>query len=90
MPPLGEQLKIPGIFTSDFAVARVLLREGRAYEQAVEQFSPYDKIQDENKEGREALRALLKRMKEERRAAMVFVNNRFEGNAPKTIEAIVD
>ena len=90
MPPLGEQLKIPGIFTSDFAVARVLLREGRAYEQAVEQFSPYDRIQDENKEGREALRALLKRMKEERRAAMVFVNNRFEGNAPKTIEAIVD
>ena len=88
MPPLQEQLKIPGIFTTDFTVARVLLREGRAYEQAVEKFSPYDQIQDENPEGREALRKLIQRMKEERRAAMVFVNNRFEGNAPKTIEAI--
>ena len=36
----------------------------------------------------EALRAMLQRMKEERRAAMIFVNNRFEGNAPTTIEAI--
>jgi len=88
MPPLQEQLQIPGIFTADFAVSRVLLREGRAYEQAVEKFAPYDHVQDENAEGREALRRMIQRMKEERRAAMIFVNNRFEGNAPTTIEAI--
>ncbi len=88
MPPLQEQLLIPGIFTADFTVSRVLLREGRAYEQAVEKFAPYDHVQDENPEGREALRRMIQRMKEERRAAMIFVNNRFEGNAPTTIEAI--
>ena len=89
MPPLKEQMNTPGVFTTDFTVVRALLREGRPYEQAVEQFSPYREVKDANPEGREALRALIRRMKEERRAAMIFVNNRFEGNAPTTIEAVV-
>ena len=88
MPPLAEQITIPGAFTTDFTVVRALLREGRAYEQAVEKLSPYDQVRDENPEGREALRALIRRMREERRAALIFVNNRFEGNAPTTIQAI--
>jgi uncharacterized protein YecE (DUF72 family) len=90
MPPLGEQIAMPGAFTADFTVVRALLREGRAYEQAVEQFAPYDKLQDENPEAREAMRALIRRMREERRAAMIFVNNRFEGHAPTTIQAIAE
>ena len=89
MPPLHEQMNLPGIYTADFLVSRVLLREGRAYEQAVETFAPYQDVQDENPEGREALCKMIQRMREERQAAMIFVNNRFEGNAPKTIEAIV-
>lgn len=88
MPPLAEHLAIPGAFTTDFTVVRALLREGRPYEQAVERLSPYDQVRDENLEGREALRALIRRMSEERRAALIFVNNRFEGNAPTTIQAI--
>jgi uncharacterized protein YecE (DUF72 family) len=89
MPPLAEQMALPDAFTADFTVARALLREGRPYEQAVEKFSPYRHATDENPEGREALRSLIHRMREERRSAYVFVNNRFEGNAPETIEAIV-
>jgi hypothetical protein len=27
-------------------------------------------------------------MQEERRAALIFINNRFEGNAPETIRAV--
>jgi uncharacterized protein YecE (DUF72 family) len=90
MPPLAEQFAIPGAFTADFTVVRALLREGRAYEQAVELLSPYDQARDENPAGREALRALIRRMREERRAALIFVNNRFEGNAPTTIQAITE
>jgi uncharacterized protein YecE (DUF72 family) len=90
MPPLAEQIAIPGAFTADFTVVRALLREGCAYEQAVERLSPYDEVRDENPEGREALRALIRRMREERRAAVIFVNNRFEGNAPTTIQAITE
>jgi uncharacterized protein YecE (DUF72 family) len=88
MPPLQEQIKLP-VFTTDFTVVRALLREGRPYEQAVERFSPYREATCPNPEGREALRALIRRMKEERRAALIFVNNRFEGNAPTTIQAVV-
>jgi uncharacterized protein YecE (DUF72 family) len=90
MPPLAAQIAIPGVFTADFTVVRALLRAGRTYEDAVKMFSPYDKVQDENPEARDALRALIRRMREERRAALIFVNNRFEGNAPATIQAITE
>jgi uncharacterized protein YecE (DUF72 family) len=90
MPGLAEQYAIPGAFTADFTVVRALLREGRPYEQAVEQLSPYDEVRDENPEARDAMRALIRRMREERRAALIFVNNRFEGNAPTTIQAIIE
>jgi uncharacterized protein YecE (DUF72 family) len=89
MPAISEQTAIPGAFTADFAVVRALLRPGRAYEDAVKMFSPYDQVRDENPEAREALRALIKRMREERRAAYIFVNNRLEGNAPETIRAVI-
>ncbi len=88
MPALAEQIALPGSLTAPFTVVRALLRQGRPYEAAVEKFSPYREATDPNPEGREALRALIRRMKEERRATFIFVNNRFEGNAPQTIEAI--
>jgi uncharacterized protein YecE (DUF72 family) len=90
MSPLEEQIAIPEAFTADFTVVRALLRAGRAYENAVAQFAPYDKIQDENPEGRQALRDLIERMKQERRTSYIFANNRFEGNAPETIRAVTD
>ncbi len=88
MPPLAEQLATPGTLSADFTVARALLRPGRSYEDAVAQFQPYDQIRDENSEARDSLRALIRRMREERRAAYIFVNNRLEGNAPETIRAV--
>jgi len=89
MPTIAEQMKIPGAFTTDFTVARALLRRGRSYEEAVKKFEPYDKVQEENPETRDALREIIRRMKEERRAAYIYVNNRLEGNAPETIQAVV-
>lgn len=88
MPLLSEQMNTPGVFTADFTVVRALLRQGRKYEQAVAQFQPYKEIRDENPEARDSLRTLIRRMREERRSAYVFVNNRLEGNAPETISAV--
>lgn len=90
MPTIGEQMRIRDAFTADFVVARALLRQGRPYEEAVKKFEPYDHIQDENPEAREALRELIQRMKEERQAGFLFINNRFEGNSPETIQALVE
>lgn len=90
MPPIGEQMKMEGAFTADFSVTRALLRQGRAYEEAVKQFTPYDQIRDENPDAREALREVIRKMREDRHTGYIFVNNRLEGNAPETIRAVVD
>jgi uncharacterized protein YecE (DUF72 family) len=89
MPELAEQIANSESFTADFTVVRALLRAGRTYEQAVAQFAPYEKTQDPNPSGRDAIRSIIEQAMEARGASYVFVNNRFEGNAPSTIEAIV-
>lgn len=90
MPPIAAQIAIPEAFTAPFVVSRALLRTGRPYEKAVEAFSPYTKVQDENPETRTALRDLIERVKQRKIPAYLFVNNRLEGNAPVTIQAVVD
>ncbi len=77
-------------YTGGFTVARALLRRGRAYEEAVAKFTPYAHVQDPNPETREALRLLIARARERHEPSYIFVNNRLEGNAPETIEAITD
>lgn len=90
MPPLEEQVKIEAAYTADFLVARALLRHGRTYEQAVARFEPYDRVQEVNEGARSALRALVERARQRRQMAFLFVNNRLEGNAPSTIQAVVE
>ena len=90
MPSISHQMRVQSAFTADFVVARALLRMGRKYERAVQQFAPYRAIQEPNHEVREALRNLLIRAKQRAEPAYIFVNNRLEGNAPGTIEAVVD
>jgi hypothetical protein len=67
-----------------------LLSKGRTYEKAVESFEPYDKIRELNEGAREAMRRVAERAVEAQKPAFVFVNNRLEGNAPTTIEAVAD
>lgn len=88
MPPLAAQANLP--MPAGFTVVRALLKEGRAYEDAVARFQPYDKVREENPETRDALREWIRRMREERRMSYIFVNNRLEGNAPETIRAVTD
>ena len=90
MPELREQIQLSDVYTADFTVARALLRKGRFYENAVAKFSPYKQVQDPNPEAREALRALIARSRRRHEPSYIFVNNRLEGNAPQTIDAIVE
>jgi uncharacterized protein YecE (DUF72 family) len=90
MPEIHEQMQLPEVYTAEFTVARALLRPGRPYEQAVARFSPYREIQDPNPEARQALRDLISHARERHQPSYIFVNNRLEGNAPQTIEAVVD
>jgi hypothetical protein len=93
MPPLDEQLALPGSRTSPaFFGARLLLRPGRKYEEAVKLFSPYDRIKDAYPEGRAAGTRLIHGARNQGGAAkgFIYVNNRLEGNALETIAAMVE
>ena len=90
MPELQAQIRLAGAFTADYTVCRALLSRGRGYEDAVKLFSPYEEIRDPNPEGRQAIRDLIEWARTNHAAAFIFVNNRFEGNAPRTIEAVVE
>ena len=89
MPEIGDQIARPGAFTADFTVARALLPRGTAYEDAVAALSPYELVREPNDGVRKGLRALVDRARARREPAFLFVNNRLEGNAPGTIEAVV-
>ncbi len=60
MPPVGEQLAMPGSQTNPALVAaRFLLKPGRRYEEAVKTFQPYDKTKEVNGEARKAGATLI-------------------------------
>jgi hypothetical protein len=63
---------------------------GRQYEKAVQSFEPYNEIKDVCDHARVGMRTIVDRALKTRTSAFVFVNNRLEGNAPSTIEAVVD
>ena len=93
MPPVAEQLAVPESRTTpDFCGARFLLRPGRAYEEAVRRFRPYDRVQEVNAEGRAAGARLIRdtAVAGKPRRTFIYVNNRFEGNALETIAAMLD
>ena len=88
MPPLSKQVEIAEAYTSDFTVVRALLRVGRPYEQAVQMFSPYERVQDPSESTRAAMTKIVERARKKREPAYLFINNRLEGNAPVTIDAV--
>jgi uncharacterized protein YecE (DUF72 family) len=90
MPPLSKQVEIAEAYTTNFTVVRALLRVGRPYETAVATFSPYDRVQDPSPSARAAMEKVIQRARRKREPAYLFINNRLEGNAPLTIEAVAN
>ena len=93
MPPVFEQVSTPGSRTNpNLIAARFLLKPGRAYEEAVKLFEPYDQTKEENPEARAAGRTLISEGKSAgpKRKTFIFVNNRLEGNALNTIAAMLE
>jgi uncharacterized protein YecE (DUF72 family) len=87
MPALEDQARLDDAYTADFTVVRALLTKGRGYEDAVDAFGPYDRIREPNEGAREGMEAIAWRAGP-MRPAFLYVNNRLEGNAPSTIEAV--
>jgi len=89
MPGVDEQMEIEGSLTADFTVARFLLKPGRAYQQAVDMFSPYKEMQERIDAARGAAAKLLESSFILKRMIYIYINNRLEGSAPFTIKGFL-
>lgn len=89
MPPLLHQHnRMEKCFTAPFTVIRLLTPLNMSYETAKKRAAPYNAIVEELPQMRKETVALIKQSIEENRQAYVLVNNRSEGNAPLTIQAL--
>ena len=69
---------------------RLLTPLGMSYEAAKKRAEPYTKIVEELPEMRRDTVELVQKAIAENRRSYVLVNNRSEGNAPMTVQALVD
>ena len=92
MAPVSEQMALPASRTNPKLIAaRFLLKPGRKYEEAVKTFQPYDKVKEPYPDARASGRAMIVEGEryEPRRNTYIYVNNRLEGNALETIDAMI-
>ena len=91
MPPLAHQhRKLGNTFPARFVVLRLLTPLGLSYDAAVKRAEPYDRIIQALPEMRADTMALVRQAVAQQRTAYVLVNNRSEGSAPLTVQALVD
>jgi len=93
MPPVGEQMALPGSRTNpNLLAARFLLKPGRKYEEAVKTFQPYDTVNEPIPDARAAGEALIAEGKATGpiRKTFIYVNNRLEGNPLERIDAMIE
>ena len=79
-----------GSFTAPFTVLHLLTPLKRTYEAAKKWAEPYTKIVGALPEMRRETATLVNEAIKEKRRVYVLANNRSEGNAPPTVQAIVD
>ena len=93
MPTVSEQWQMPGSRTaSDFVGARFLLTPGRKYQEAVDLFSPYKETKEPSPEARAAGAEMIRQASSAKgqKGAFIYVNNRLEGNALMTTDAMLE
>lgn len=91
MPPLLMQHRLLGErFTAAFVVMRLLTPLGLRYASAVERYAPYNRIVTVQPQMRRDAASLIHAAASQGVMPYVLVNNRSEGNAPLTIQAIVE
>ncbi len=91
MPPLLTQHRLLNErFPAPFIVMRLLTPLGLPYASAVERYAPYNRIVIPQPQMRREAASLIQAASSQGVTPYVLVNNRSEGNAPLTIQAIVE
>jgi uncharacterized protein YecE (DUF72 family) len=90
MPTVGQQLAMPGVLAAPFAVCRLSLPPGQAYEARRAEFAPFDRIVAEEPGARADVAALaLACAARGKKPLYLTVNNKVEGSSPLTVRALV-
>jgi uncharacterized protein YecE (DUF72 family) len=91
LPSLLEQhAAMSETFTAPFTVFRLLTPRDTKYHDAVKAYEPYDKIVKPLQDMRRETAKLVRHANAGNLRAYVLVNNRSEGNAPQTVQALAD
>lgn len=91
MPSLEDQHnKLRSSFTASFVLLRLLTTRDKKYHDAVKAYEPYDKIVKPLPDMRSETVSLVRHANAVNLRTYVLVNNRSEGNAPLTVQALAD
>ena len=88
MPPAREQARFWREANALPLVIRWSLHSGFKYEEAKERYAPFNALVDEDPDGRAQVAALVGEASEKSVSSFVVVNNKAEGSAPMSIEAL--
>lgn len=88
MPTVGEQLAMKGSISADFVVLRLMLPPRTRYEQLKSAYAPFDRIVRQDDEMRRDVVAVVRACEALGADVFVIANNKAEGSAPLTLEAL--
>lgn len=84
VPPIPDQLPWSATQAGPLVI-RWMLHSGMKYEEARERYAPFDRIVDDDAEGRAAVAAAAVEALARNRSLFVIANNKAEGSSPHTI-----
>jgi uncharacterized protein YecE (DUF72 family) len=90
MPMPGVQARTIPPEEQPFVIIRLLLRPGKWYENQKQVFAPFDKLVEPDDEMRRDVLDIVHRAAVMGRRSYLLVNNKAEGSAPLTIEALAE
>jgi uncharacterized protein YecE (DUF72 family) len=90
MPPIGQQLAMPGVLTAPFVVCRLSIGPGNRYQKRKQEFSPFNRLVVVDEAMRADVAALAEACGKLGKTLYVTVNNKVEGSSPLTIRALVE
>jgi hypothetical protein len=88
MPSPEEQARFMRVEDGPFTMVRLLLAPGTRYEERRQEMAPFNRIARADDRMRRQVTSLLRTAAANRKRTYLLVNNKAEGSAPLTIEAI--
>ena len=90
MPNIGDQSRIPGVFTANFAVLRLLIPPGERYADKKAEYAPFDRIVSPEPALHDDVAAGIEATRDLGGDTFVIVNNKVEGSSPLTVQRIAE